>query len=136
MLVCWPPFWFPTTYCPVLWWFWHSTYHHEWQPFTNQYENMILIQVPSWENMLQKSMLDCSMCSINTSVYYFRGPVIMVSQLRTWFIQNHHFISVFTVDWCVWIPSLHYLTCWKNVCAWFLPDFLFAHSSNSSVYSY
>ena len=38
----------------------------------------------------KKSRFDCSVFSINKRVYYCHGPVIMGSQLRAYFIQNHH----------------------------------------------
>ena len=81
----------------------------------------------------KKSSHHCSVFSINKGLYYCHVPVIMVSQLRTCFIQNHHCIDIFTVDWCVCLPSFHYSTCWTHFCAWFIPDFLFPHSSNYSV---
>ena len=129
------PLLFPTTSCTVLLLSLHSTYHHKWQPFTYKYENRILLQVPWWENMLQKSRFDCSVCSINKRFYYFHGPVIIGPQWSTCFIQNHHCIAFSTFDWCVCLPSIHYLTCWTYFCARFLHDFLFPHSSNSYVWS-
>ena len=117
------PLLFPTTSCTVLLLSLHSTYHHKWQPFTYQYENWIQIQIIRWKNMLKIYIFDCSVCWINKNFYNFHGTVRMVSQLRTWFIKNHHCIAYFTVDWCVCLPSLHYLTCLTHFCAWFLPGF-------------
>ena len=101
------PFWYPTNSLSISWWYLHSIHHHEWKPFPYQYENRILLQVSWWENMLQKSRFDCSLCSMNKRVYCCDGPVIMGSQLRTCFIQNQHCIAFFTVYWCVWFPSPH-----------------------------
>ena len=38
------------------------------------------------KKILQKLRFYCSICSINKRVYYCRGPVIMSSQLKSWFI--------------------------------------------------
>ena len=76
---------------------------------------------------------NCSVCLLNKRVYQYHGPIIMSSQLSTFFIQNHHCISFFRVDWCACLPSLHHLTCWKRFCAWFTHVFLFPKFSNFSV---
>ena len=79
--------------------------------------------------MLQKTRFDCSMFSINKRLYYCHGPVIMGSQLSTWFIQNHHCIAFF-YSWLIWLPPLSSLiNLWNTFfClnySWFLVSTLF-----------
>ena len=82
----------------------------------------------------KKLMFYCSTCSIQTRVYYCHGPVRMGSQLRNFFILNHHFISLCSVDWCIRFQSLHQFTCWSYFCASFLPDFLIPNCYNPYVW--
>ena len=48
-----------------------------------------------------------SICSINKRVHCCHWYVRMGSRLRTCFIENHHCISLYSVDWYFWLPSIH-----------------------------
>ena len=134
LLVCLPPFLISHNFLSCILMILTLTYHQEWQTFPYQYENRILLQIPWWENMPKKSRFDCSMYSINKILYYCHGTIIMSSQLRTWFIKNHHCIAFFYIWLVCFLPFLHCLSCWTYFCAWFIPHFLFPHSSNYSVW--
>ena len=82
-----------------------------------------------------KTILYCSVCSINTKVYYCHGTVGLVLELRNSFIEHNRLSSLCSVDWCVWLPYLHYFTCWTCFCACVLPALLIPKSSNTSVWS-
>ena len=95
----------------------------------------ILLQAPWGNKMLQKMRFYWSARSINKTFYYYHGPAIRDSDLRTCFIEHSKCMAICWVDLCVCLPSLHYFTCWTSSCAFFLPIFLIPLCSNIYVWS-